>query len=437
MSNKLKFLTKMSLNKKIKTKWFLVANGLFLLLIVGLINIDSIIKLFGGKFEQEQQILVIDEVGVMDEFKAIYDSYSEKMMNTNKGSIIKYEGTYDEGVEEVSTLDKLLLVISKDEENYLKAKLVSNENVGTMTNAVINASLATVKNELVVKKYNITNEMMNEMNSMVEVQNVSLSDKDTENDMMTSTILEIIMLPLFMLIMFLVQMIGAEVNEEKSTRSMEIIISNVSPKIHFLSKVLSSTLFVLIQGLLLILYSLIAMGSRILLTNGPLFGVSGAGVSDKVGDILKMVSASGALDSLLRALPWIIVLFLFSFLLYAIVAGVLASMTTSMEDYQQLQTPIMLIIMAGYYLAIMASQFDGSLFIKIMSYFPLLSFMLSPTLYMLGQIDILSIVISSLITIICTIVTFYYGLRIYKVGILNYSSTKLWGKMFKSLKNKK
>ena len=75
MSNKLKFLTKMSLNKKIKTKWFLVANGLFLLLIVGLINIDSIIKLFGGKFEQEQQILVIDEVGVMDEFKAIYDSY--------------------------------------------------------------------------------------------------------------------------------------------------------------------------------------------------------------------------------------------------------------------------------------------------------------------------------------------------------------------------
>ena len=56
---------------------------------------------------------------------------------------------------------------------------------------------------------------------------------------------------------------------------------------------------------------------------------------------------------------------------------------------------------------------------------------------MLGQIDILSIVISSLITIICTIVTFYYGLRIYKVGILNYSSTKLWGKMFKSLKNKK
>ena len=51
-----------------------------------------------------------------------------------------------------------------------------------------------------------------------------------------------------MLIIFLVQMIGAEVNEEKTTKSMEIIISNVSPKTHFLSKVLSSNLFVIIQS---------------------------------------------------------------------------------------------------------------------------------------------------------------------------------------------
>lgn len=29
-----------------------------------------------------------------------------------------------------------------------------------------------------------------------------------------------------------------------------------------------------------------------------------------------------------------------------------------------------------------------------------------------------------------------YGLRIYKAGILNYSSSKLWNKIFKSLKEK-
>ena len=432
MSNKLKFLTKMSLNKKIKTKWFLVANGLFLLLIVGLINIDSIIKLFGGKFEQEQQILVIDEVGVMDEFKVIYDSYSEKMMNTNKGSIIKYEGTYDEGVEEVSTLDKLLLVISKDEENYLKAKLVSNENVGTMTNAVINASLATVKNELVIKKYNITNEMMNEMNSMVEVQNVSLSDKDTENDMMTSTILEIIMLPLFMLIMFLVQMIGAEVNEEKSTRSMEIIISNVSPKTHFISKVLASNLFVLIQGGLVLLFAFIGLGIRYFMSGGNLLG----SFDGEIQQVIDSISLTGVTNTLTYMIPIIIVMVILTFLAYSLLAGILASMTTNQEDFQQLQAPIVIVSLIGFYLSMMAGLFKGSIFIKIMSYIPFVSAMLSPTLYLMGEVGLVDLGISIILLVGTIYLLIKYGLRIYKVGILNYSQSGLWKKMFRAMKGK-
>ena len=432
MSNKLKFLTKMSLNKKIKTKWFLVANGLFLLLIVGLINIDSIIKLFGGKFEQEQQILVIDEVGVMDEFKVIYDSYSEKMMNTNKGSIIKYEGTYDEGVEEVSTLDKLLLVISKDEENYLKAKLVSNENVGTMTKAVINASLATVKNELIYKKYNITNEMMNEMNSMVEVQNVSLSDKDTENDMMTSTILEIIMLPLFMLIMFLVQMIGAEVNEEKSTRSMEIIISNVSPKTHFISKVLASNLFVLIQGGLVLLFAFIGLGIRYFMSGGNLLG----SFDGEIQQVIDSIYLAGVTNTLTYMIPIIIVMVILTFLAYSLLAGILASMTTNQEDFQQLQAPIVIVSLIGFYLSMMAGLFKGSIFIKIMSYIPFVSAMLSPTLYLMGEVGLVDLGISIILLVGTIYLLIKYGLRIYKVGILNYSQSGLWKKMFRAMKDK-
>ena len=44
MNKKIWFLTKMSLKKKIKTKWFLIANLLFLLIIIGLTNIDYILN---------------------------------------------------------------------------------------------------------------------------------------------------------------------------------------------------------------------------------------------------------------------------------------------------------------------------------------------------------------------------------------------------------
>ena len=93
-------------------------------------------------------------------------------------------------------------------------------------------------------------------------------------------------------------------------------------------------------------------------------------------------------------------------------------MTTSMEDFQQLQTPIMLIIMVGYYLAIMASQFEGATFIKIMSYVPMLSFMLSPSLFLLGQISIYSLAMSSLINIKVTYIFIKYGLNKHQMGIL-------------------
>ena len=51
MKNKLKFLVKQSLKKKLDTKWFKVANILILVLLIGIINVDRIISFFGGDFQ--------------------------------------------------------------------------------------------------------------------------------------------------------------------------------------------------------------------------------------------------------------------------------------------------------------------------------------------------------------------------------------------------
>ena len=111
-------------------------------------------------------------------------------------------------------------------------------------------------------------------------------------------------------------------------------------------------------------------------------------------------------------------------------------MTTSTEDFQQLQMPLMIILVLGYYLAMMATTFEGSIFIKVISFIPMLSFLISPTLFLLGQVSLLELGIATIISAIFTFIIFKYGLRIYKVGILNYSSEKLWQKLFKSIKEK-
>ena len=246
-----------------------------------------------------------------------------------------------------------------------------------------------------------------------------------------TTVFPFIILPFFMLSLFLVQMIGAEVNDEKTTKSMEIIISNVSPKTHFFSKVIAGNLFVLIQGILLVVYVALGLFVRNMIGGSSISN----GVGMEVSNILGSILSSGIGDKLIVIIPIVLILMILTFIAYSLVAGILASMTTNTEDFQQIQTPIIVVSLIGYYLATMAGLFKGALFIKVLSFVPFISAILSPSLLVLGQIGIIEILISILIMIVCIYLLIKYGLKIYKVGILNYSSKGLWKKMFKAMKD--
>ena len=430
MTNKLKFLTKISLNKKIKTKWFLIANLIFAILIIGLINIDSIIKFFGGDFDDGQEILVIDEALVFDEFNYYYNEGSKYLTDYVDTKISKYDGSYEDGLSLVEEEEKILLVISNDDVDYISAKVVSNEVLGSITSTLVSSVLSKIRSGRVLLDYNISELEYQNINKSVEIETVVLDEDNNEDDMVVITVMQIITMPLFMLILFLVQMIGAEVNEEKTTRSMEIIISNVSAKTHFLSKILSSNLFVIIQGGLLLLFLGIGILIRYIITDGNLIGE----MSGDMANFINTLSFNGVLDTVYMMLPILLVMILLTFFAYSLLAGILASMTTNLEDFQQLQTPIVIISLVGYYLSMMASMFSGSIFIKIMSYVPFISSMLSPTLYVMGEIGLFDLIISIGLLISTIYLLVKYGLRIYKVGILNYSQSGLWKKMFKAMK---
>jgi len=431
MKNKLLFLTKMSLNKKIKTKWFYIANLIFLILVVGLINIDTIIKTFGGDFNDTIELLVIDEIGQYETFKFNFESNTKYVEDYTSTQITKIDNSYDEIVKEITNEDnKILIVLSGSDVDYLQAKVVSKETLGTITTTLINAALTNVRSELVLKEYNVTSEMYQNISRNVIAETIVLSDEKKDSDMIVASMMQIIMLPFFMLIIFLVQMIGAEVNEEKTTKSMEIIISNVSPKTHFISKVISSNLFVIIQGFLLICYTALGLVIRYLSNNGNIIG----NLSSEFSTLTGGINISSFTNSIGYILPILLIMVLLTFIVYSLLAGILASMTTNLEDFQQLQTPIVVISLIGYYLSMMTSMFEGSIFIKIMSYIPFISSLLAPVLFVLGEITIIDLLISIMLLVLTIYVLIKYGLRIYKAGILNYSGNNLWRKMFQAIR---
>ena len=440
MTNKLKYLTKISLDKKIKTKWFLIANIILLVIIAGIINIDSIIKFFGGDFDKKTEIVVIDNASCYDEFVKTFDSTRDYLDTLKDAEITKYDKDKESLYEDIKKKDKILLVINEDSTNFINVEMITKSNIDNTTYQVITTILNSIKKDKALSYYGVSNEILDHISSYVDVKRTKLDDEENADEMMElvmSTIFPIVILPFFTLTMFLVQMIGAEINEEKTTRGMEIIISNVSPKTHFLSKIISGNVFVLLQGLLLVVYLLIGIFIRYISTGVLINGgnILSGGVGSYVNKITSSLELTGVLDKLQIIIPITLILMVVTFIAYSLVAGILASMTTNMEDYQQVQTPIMIISFISYYLSVAAAMFKGSIFIKVLSYIPFFSALLTPSLLVLGQITIVEAIISILLTVGLIFILVKYGLRIYKVGILNYSGSHLWKKMFKAFKS--
>ena len=56
-------------------------------------------------------------------------------------------------------------------------------------------------------------------------------------------------------------------------------------------------------------------------------------------------------------------------------------------------------------------------------------------LFIIGELTVIELLISTVLCIGLDYLLIKYGMKIYKVGILNYSSTNLFKKMFKALKD--
>ena len=440
MKNKLKFLVGVSLKRKIKTKWFAIANILIALVIVALANIDHIISFFGGDFDETTKIYVVDNTDISFEiFKnAANASFSLTDDNENKYEIIEYDQSKEEIIEIIKNNDdeknSIALVFDFDDQNIVSVEMISNNFVDTLDMSTINSASNGVKGSLAMDKFESSEEEMAIINSGVTIQRTILDESkdsaDENMDMIMSTVFPVFILPFYILVIFLVQMIGAEINDEKTTRGMEIIISNVSPSVHFFSKCIAGNLFILIQGGLLILYAFLGLVSRSFFSDTT-------GLGDLTGQLTTILGGlftPSFIDSLKYIIPLVLVLMILTFIGYSLVAGILASVTTNTEDFQQVQTPIILIVLLGYYLAMMAGAFKGSVIINILGYVPFLSAILSPSLLVMGEFSVVDVLISIGLMGLTIFILIKYGLKVYKVGILNYSSNGLWKKMFKALK---
>lgn len=423
MLRKFFYLVKISFNKKLKSKWFIAVNVILAIAMFALFNLNSIITFFGGDFDKSLEILVYDKTNISYDY--LKNNLTNFANNLDEDKLVIKQVT--ENKKELKD-DEILITLNIDDK-LLSASVTSEKKIDQDIYQLIYQSLNSTKQQVLVEKLNLDSNTLAMLSNSINIDRIVLSDKKTQDEnmsMIMSTVFPSLILPFFMLIVFLVQMVGGEICEEKTTKSMEIIISNVSPKTHLLSKIVANNLFVLLQGILFFLYGLVSyfISSR----NGSL------NIPSEITNIWDGLVATGLLKNIISFIPFLLVLILLSFLAYSLLAGILASMTTNIEDFQQLQAPIVFILLAGYYLSIMAGMFQGSAFLKVASYIPLISCLLSPTLFVMGEVTMVDVTISIVLLIVFLYLIVNYGMKVYKVGILNYSNEKVWTRFIKAFR---
>ena len=416
-----------------EAKTFIIVNILLLIVLVALINIDRVVMLFGGNFDKQNNIMVLDNTNKTYEiFKKTIDS-EETIIDTGLKYKVKKVSDEKKAKKEIKKDEDILLIINNDENDIINVTMITYGYINSNLYQLINSSITASKQNLAMEEIGISAEELAKISKSVEIKReyieANKSKEEEQNEFIMGIVTPIVIFPFFMLITLVVQMVGAEINEEKSTRSMEIIISNVPAKVHFFSKILAANLFVIIQCALLGLYSIIGM----LLRGGK--SLDSIQNVDVISNVTSGMDITGMINNLVGYIPLVLILMAVTLLGYSLLAGILASMTTNMEDFQQLQTPIFVVSLVGFYLAIMNTMFDGAIFIRVLSYVPFISAILSPSLLVTGVIGFKDIILSILLMVVVIYLLLKYGLKIYKEGILNYSSNKLWKKMLKALKH--
>ncbi|MGQ0701827.1 MAG: ABC transporter permease [Gemmatimonadales bacterium] len=211
----------------------------------------------------------------------------------------------------------------------------------------------------------------------------------------------------FALLLFGTQVMTSII-EEKTSRIVEVLASSLTPFQMMLGKVVGVGLVALIQ---LGIWAGIAayLGSH----QAQILGLFGA------------TPGPGGPMFTLPAMPLdlMVVFFLFfalGFLLYAAAYAAVGAMCSTVQDAQQLQMPVMLFVLAGFFSTFALMRDPNGTAAQVLSFIPMLAPFAVPLRYSISPIAPLELVASIAVTVLGMLLIVWVASRIYRVGILMY-----------------
>lgn len=223
---------------------------------------------------------------------------------------------------------------------------------------------------------------------------------------------------LYMTIMTYGQMTASSVASEKGTRTMEILITSTRPQNLLNGKVIGTGLAGLLQmamfGLTYFLgYSL----------NRPTYGPD------------SFFSAEMNMPPAVFLMA--IVIFILSYLSFAYIFASLGSLVSRVEEISQVLSPVMLIYILGFAVALASTFAPQKTWVMIVSLLPLVGPLTYFVRFAMISLSPLWIALPLILHISYLFVLFHLATRVYRRGVLNYGQGVSFRNVFQILKEDK
>lgn len=413
-TRKIKEIIKFDVEKSIQNKWFIIFNVVVFLVILIMTNmshIESFLSDHNMNFMEMEDITI----QVVDNENILYAELEEKTADIDAIKLEKIEeNKYSK--KNIPADNVILVEAFSDEEEIIKIKLVSKEGIGDDVYNIIYDSIVDVRNELFATKHSITVEELGKLSSEPEIERVFLG-VDAENSEIKELIKMISVVLVYMVLVMVTSKIASTIAQEKTSKSIEYVLTSVSAKEYLLAKVLGITITTLVQVLYTAVYYMIGnLINTIIIMNSGNASTSGATLGAMEGidiGIIKYVLAMAAY-------------LVFTVFFITLVQATLSSKTNSVDEAGNTTTLLLFSIMILYFISLGAitPYTNVSMFMYIISCLPIVSTFFVPAMMIIGQATTLQIVVSFVLLVLAVPLIFNICAKHFKDGILDYTTKK-------------
>lgn len=402
----------------LKNKSFRVTTIIFLLIIVIAACAPSVISFFSGeKSSSGESSLPI--VAISDTSGAYADSL-ESNQTLTAGSSELYESilsSINAGYQFKAVTDSQDELQQKVENGEYKAALVavspnqmllihSEQGFESLSfQQSVQSALDTAYHAYLFRQQGLTQEQIAQtLGSGVLIQDVSVNSSSNGNFVQTFILVYAMLLLLFICTVMYGQLISMAVTGEKSTHTMEVLITSAKPTHLIFGKVFAASCAGLTQ---LALFG--SVGFIAIEANKKFYG-----------SLLEVVKPF--ISQLTGSLPYFLLFFLLGFFTYSFLFAAIGSVVSRVEDLNSAMMPIMIPLMISFFLGIYMLDNPGTIIGTVFSFIPFFSPFVMFVRIAMSDVGTVQIVLSIIINCLTVLASGIISAKIYKRGVLMYGS---------------